>query len=344
MAAIESLLSEDAGAKKRRIRMVISILIGVLLLHVAAGVIAGIFIVAKYIFPPPANFVVKKDVRLPAKKREQKMNMASLDAIAPKPTLSDKMQSTRPTAFSLPDVPNMPLDQMLPLDPSQLLSDQMASISNSEALGTASGASVGGSGGFGGKGLSFLGVDSSGQRILLMVDISGTVVNKAAKAGISPEKLREELIALISKLPITSRFSIIQYAGNYKPFTTELVPASQPNKTLALDWIRNEWVTSGGIQVSKKTVASPSGFIGVLQAANDMKPDAVFIITDGSYKSKVHTSGIPWDEIRKVSDELKDSDGRRTKINVIAFEADDEDLKQMKRMSQSSGGNLREMK
>ena len=344
MAGIESLLSEDTGAKKRRIRMVISILIGVLLLHVAAGVIAGIFIVAKYIFPPPANFVVKKDVRLPAKKREQKMNMASLDAIAPKPTLSDKMQSTRPTAFSLPDVPDMPLDQMLPLDPSPLLSDQMASISNSEAFGSASGASVGGSGGFGGKGLSFLGVDSSGQRILLMVDISGTVVNKAAKAGISPEKLREELIALISKLPITSRFSIIQYAGNYKPFSKELVPASQPNKTLALDWIRNEWVTSGGIQVSKKTVASPSGFIGVLQAAGDMNPDAVFIITDGSYKSKVHPSGIPWDEIRKVSDQLKDSDGRRTKINVIAFEAGDEDLKQMKRMSQSSGGNLREMK
>jgi hypothetical protein len=167
-------------------------------------------------------------------------------------------------------------------------------------------------------------------------------VNKAAKAGISPEKLREELIALINKLPITSRFSIIQYAGNYKPFSKELVPASQPNKTLALDWIQNEWVT-GGIQVSKKSVASPSGFIGVLQAANEMKPDAVFIITDGDYKSKIHTKKIPWDEIKKAAEQLKDADGKRTKINVISFEADAEDLKELRKISKGSGGNIREM-
>ena len=342
MAGFESILREDPEAKKRRIRMVLSILLGVVLLHVAGGVVAGIFIVAKYIFPPPANFVVKKDVRLPAKKREHKMNMAAFDAMAPKPTLSDKMQSTRPTAFSLPDVPDMPLDQMLPLDPSQLVADQVTSLSNTEALGAVSGAAAAGSGGFGGKGLSFLGVDSTGQRILLMIDISGTVVNKAAKAGISPEKLREELIALINKLPITSRFSIIQYAGNYKPFSKELVPASQPNKTLALDWIQNEWVT-GGIQVSKKSVASPSGFIGVLQAANEMKPDAVFIITDGDYKSKIHTKKIPWDEIKKAAEQLKDADGKRTKINVISFEADAEDLKELRKISKGSGGNIREM-
>ncbi len=343
MAAVESFLSEDANAKKRRLRMLVSILIGVVLLHVGAGVVAGIFIVAKYIFPPPANFVVKKDIRLPAKKREHKMNMASLDAMAPKPTLSDKMQSTRPTAFSLPDVPDMPLDQMLPLDPSQLVADQMASISNTEALGMTSGAAAAGSGGFGGKGLSFLGVDSTGQRILLMIDISGTVVNKATKAGIPPEKLREELIALINKLPITSRFSIIQFAGNYKPFAKELVPASQPNKTLAADWIQNEWVT-GGIQVSKKSVASRSGFLGVLEDAGDMNPDAVFIITDGSYTSKDHPKGIPWDELRKAAEQVKDIDGKRAKINVIAFEADEEDLKELRRISKGSGGNIRELK
>lgn len=343
MASFESILSEDAGVKKRRLRMLLSILIGVILLHVAAGLVAGVFIVAKYIFPPPANFVVKKDIRLPAKKREHKMNMAALDAIAPKPTLSDKMQSTRPTMFSLPDVPDMPLDQMLPLDPSQLVADQIASLSTTETLGAASGMAAAGSGGFGGKGLSFLGVDSSGQRILLMVDISGSVMNKASKAGIPPEKLREELIALVTKLPITSRFSLVQFAGNYKPFAKELVPASQTNKNLAVDWITNEWVT-GGIQLSKKSVASPSGFVGLLQAASAMNPDAVFIITDGSYKSKVHPKGIPWPDIRKAAEEIKDTDGKRAKINVIAFEAADEDLKELRRLAKSSGGNIRELK
>ncbi len=333
-----------AAPKKGKIRrLVITVLLISIGVHVGAGIIAGIIVVARYFTAPPAEFKAARDVRLPAKKREHKMNMASLDAVAPRPTFSDRMQSTRPTAFSLPDVPAMPLDQMLPLDPSQLVADQMASISSAEALGTSSGAAAGGSGGFGGKGLSFLGIDSSGQRILLMVDISGTVVNKATKAGIPPEKLREELITLINKLPITSRFSIIQYAGNYKPFTKELVPASQPNKNLAVDWIQNEWVT-GGIQVSKKTVASPSGFIGVLQAAAAMSPDAVFIITDGSYKSKVHPKGIPWEDIRKTAELVKDADGRRAKINIISFEAGDEDLKELRKLANASKGNIREMK
>ena len=327
------------GGVKKIIITVLLISVGV---HVAAGIIAGIVVVARYFAAPPAEFKAAKDVRLPAKKREQRMNMAAFDAAAPKPTFSDRMQSTRPTAFSLPDVPAMPLDQILPMDASSIITDQVASVADTQGLGATSGALAGGSGGFGGKGLSFLGVSSNGQRILLMIDISGTVVNKATKAGVSPEKLREELITLINKLPITSRFSIIQYAGNYKPFSKELVPASQPNKTLALDWIQNEWVT-GGIQVSKKTVASPSGFIGVLQAANDMKPDAVFIITDGDYKSKIHTKKIPWDEIRKVAEQLKDSDGRRTKINIISFEAEAEDLKELRRIAQGSGGNIREM-
>jgi hypothetical protein len=342
MASVETLLSESDIQKKRRRQLIISIIIGVVVLHVGAGVVAGIFVVAKYIFPPPANFVVKKDVRLPAKKREHKMNMASLDAAAPKPTFSDRMQSTRPTAFSLPEMPQIPLDQAVPLDPSQLVADNVSSLAAADGIGTG-GVGSAGSAGFGGKGISFLGVESTGQRILLMIDISGTVMNKAAKAGVPPEKLREELVNLIKNLPITSRFSIIQYAGNYKPFNTELVPASQPNKTLATEWIQNEWVT-GGIQVSKKTVASPSGFVGVLGAAAAMKPDAVFIITDGSYKSKVYPKGIPWEDIRKAAAQVVDADGKPAKINVIAFEAGDEDLKELRRMANTSKGNIREMK
>ena len=76
MAAVEAFLTEGAAARKRRWAMLGSILIGVIILHIAAGVVAGLFVVAKYMFPPPANFVVQRDIRLPAKKREHKMNMA----------------------------------------------------------------------------------------------------------------------------------------------------------------------------------------------------------------------------------------------------------------------------
>ena len=346
MAAVESFLNEDAGAKKRRRQMIISILIGVVILHVAAGAIAGIFVVAKYIFPPPANFVVKKDIRLPAKKREHKMNMAALDAVAPKPTLSDKMQSTRPTAFSLPDVPDMPLDQMLPLDPSQLVADQVASLSNTDAMGTASGAAVAGGHGRGGKGLSFLGVESTGQRILMLFDVSGTVANKAAAAGIPVEKIQEELISMINKLPITSRFSVYQFASNYKPFSKELVPASPRNKEAAVNWIKTEWIFGGG--VPRGDDPNPQGIVGLFNRAAEIKPDVIFIVSDGMFSSMKGTfpeSGsdrkIPIDYIKKAAAPLKDIG---CKVNLIIFEADQETSRELKQISAMTKGTTKEFK
>jgi hypothetical protein len=345
MAAVESFLNEDANAKKRRRKMLFSILIGVVLLHIAAGVVAGIFVVARYIFPPPANFVVKKDIRLPAKKREHKMNMAALDAVAPKPTLSDKMQSTRPTPFSLPDVPDMPLDQMLPLDPSQLVADQVASLSNSDALGTASGAAAAGSGGFGGQGLSFLGVQSSGQRILLAFDVSTGVVNKANRAGVPLEKIQAETLNLLEKLPITSRFGIIQFTRNYKAFSTELVPASPNNRAAAANWIKNEWVTGGTMSSGTKSVTrNPKGLAGVLELAAQMKPDVIFIISDGAFWwSEPKNERIPWRNITKLINEAL-QEGGSCKVNFITFEAKPDDLKELRRIAARASGKVQEMK
>lgn len=346
MAAIESFLSEDDAAKKRRRTTIISILLGVVLLHVAGGVVAGIFIVAKYIFPPPANFVVKKDVRLPAKKREHKMNMAALDAMAPKPSFSDKMQSSRPTAFSLPDVPDLPLDQMLPLDPSQLVSDQVSSLATADAFGTASGAGSSGSGGFGGDGMSFLGVTSNGQRILLVFDVSTSVTNKAERAGVPLKKIQKETLNLIGKLPITSKFGIIQFTQNYKAFTTELVPATDGNREAARNWVANEWVSGGTMSSRSKNVTpNPRGVMGVLELAAEMKPDVIFLISDGSFQWRPtgNQADVPWNDLKKlVFGPLQEPD--ECKINFITFEAKDEDRKELKRISARTGGKTVEMK
>ncbi len=343
---IESLISESSAAKKKRWATVVSILIGVLLLHVAAGVVAGVFIVAKYIFPPPANFEVKRDIRLPAKKREHKMNMAAMDAMAPKPALSEKMQSTRPTEFPLPDVPPLPLDQMLPLDPSELVSDQMTTLSGAEALGNSGGLASGGSGGFGNKGMSFLGVQSTGQRILMVFDVSSSVVTKAEKAGVPLSKIQSETASLIEKLPITSKFGIIQFTQNYKAFTPELVPATDNNRKAAFDWIQNEWVTTGSMASSSKTVTkNPRGFAGVLEVAAAMKPDVVFVISDGSFQWKPPGGGgtIPWDVLRKIIEGPLQEDNN-CKVNFITFEATEQDTKELKRISTKTGGKTLEMK
>ena len=319
MAKIESLLSEDELVRKRRIRMVVSIIIGVILLHVAAGVVAGIFIVARYIFPPPANFVVKKDIRLPAKKREHKMNMAAVDAMAPKPTLSDKMQSSRPAAFSLPDVPNMPLDQMLPLDPSQLLADQMSSFSNAEALGTGSGSGAAGGGGFGGKGISFLGVNTDGKRVLLLIDVSQTVIKNAKIAGYPYDKVGEEAQKLIKGLPITARFGMAEFNEQHlAPFKQSLVPNGTTNRNAAAPWIASNLAGSNFVTPGWK-----GGITGALIYAQKVKPDLIFILTDADYRT-------PWSEAKKEMDAIRNVDGTVPQINFIVFVPKENNLQGLK--------------
>ena len=334
-----------AGAQSGRRRLVVTIILISIGIHAAAAIVAGIVVVARYFAEAPAEFKTTKDVRIPAKKREAKMNMASLDAIAPKPTFSDKMQSSRPTAFSLPDIPNLPLDQMLPLDPSQLISDQMASLSNVEAMGSGSGAASAGAGGFGDKGMSFLGIQSSGQRILLLFDVSSSVTHKAAKAGVPLEKIQQETINLIRKLPITSKFGIIQFTQNYKPFSKELLPATDNNRTAALNWVQTEWVTKGSMSESSKVISNSQGLIGVLDLATEMKPDVIFIISDGSFQWKAGggSGTIPWKVVKKRIAENLCKSGE-CKVNFIAFEAKSDDTKEMRGISQRSGGKMIELK
>ena len=345
MAAIETYLSEDALAKKRRRKLLLAILIGVVALHIAGGVVAGVLVVAKYFFPPPANFEVKKDIRLPAKQREHKMNMAAFDAMTPKPTFNDKLQSIRPTAFALPELPKMDMDQMLPLDPSEIVSDQASSLVGTSGLGNGLGTGGSGGGGFGGTGMSFFGIQSTGKRILLLFDVSSSVVNKADKAGVPLTRIQEETSALISKLPITARFGIIQFTQNYKPFKPELLPATDQNRAAALDWIKSEWVESGTMSASSKVVSNSAGLVGVLELAAKMQPDVIFMISDASFQWKPggNIEDIPWKEIEKVADGPLQAAGG-CQINFIGFEMKPEDKKEIGSVVRKSGGKLREIK
>ncbi len=72
---------------------------------------------------PPAVFEVVKDIRISAKKRQHQMAMRDFDDMAPRPSFSDRMQSTKPTPFALPVMPKLPLDQAMPLEPDTVLSD-----------------------------------------------------------------------------------------------------------------------------------------------------------------------------------------------------------------------------
>ncbi|MCX6968997.1 MAG: hypothetical protein NTV93_02435 [Verrucomicrobia bacterium] len=340
-------LQDNPPSQKKRIRrIIITVVLISIGIHIAAGIVAGVVIVARYLSEPPAEFKATRDIRLPARQREHKMNMASFDGMAPKPSFNDKMQSIRPTAFALPELPKMDMDQMLPLDPGEIVSDQTSSLAGTGGLGTGMGTGGSGGGGFGGgTGMSFFGIQSTGKRILLIFDVSTSVVNKASAAGMPLSKIQEETSDLISKLPISARFGIIQFTQNYKPFNKELVPATDQNRAAALEWIKTEWVETGTMGASGKVASNPRGLVGVLEIAAKMQPDVIFLISDASFQWKAAgpIENIPWKEIEKVTEgPLQGAEG--CKIHFIGFEMKPDDKREFSAIVRKSGGKIREIK
>jgi len=342
------LFDEGAAGKKRRRQLIVGIVLAVVGIHVVIGIGAGFLIVAKYLNPPPATFEVKKNIKLPAKEREHKMSMAEFDAMTPKPSFNDNLSSLRPTDFALPDLPKVPMDQMLPLDPAAIVSDQVSSMVGTAGLG----AGGQGSSGMGqlGEGFAFMGIQSTGRRILLLYDVSTTVVNAAARAGMPMTRVREETEKLIDSLGIDARFGMVQFARNYAFFESELLPASDQNRDRAREWLGQYFATEGSMpQSTPNMVRGSPGFLKVLEAAFRMEPDAMFIISDGGFYEGSSSSGgqrkIPYDEIEDMIEELQEALPEPAQINFIGFGMDSEDSREMKSIIRRKGkGEFKEVK
>ena len=340
MSQFDILLSESERILKDRRRLIFTIICIVVAIHLLGGLIATVIVVARYLAPPPATFVVKKDIRLPAQERQHRINMAAFDALTPKPSFTDRLLSARPTQFSLPDLPKLPIDQMIPLNPSEIVSDQVTSLVGAAGLGAGGQGGGSGLGGLG-SGFSFLGIQSSGRRILLLFDISKSVVSKAAKSGMPITKIKDETLHLIDKLPSTSRFGIIQFSQNYQLFRPELVPANDANRDAVREWVKNEWVETGSLPARGNVVRNPEGLLGVLQRAAQLQPDVIFLISDASFQRGLEN--IPWEEIEKTVRDLFLS-ANEVPINFIGFEMKASDKRAIGSIVRKTGGRLREIK
>ena len=336
--------AEIVRVQNRR-RIILTVVLVSVGIHVIAGIVAGIVIVARYLADPPAEFKVTKDIRIPAEEREHKMNMAAFDGMAPKPSFTDKLQSLRPGALALPELPAIPMDQLLPLDPAEILTDQVAALTGPAGAGSGIGLGAAGGGGSGiGTGFSFMGIESKGKRILLIFDVSTSVLNKARRSDISLAKIKEETISLLQQLPINARFGLIQFTQNFKAFREELLAATDANRAAAKAWIEDEWVETGSMQASSEVAKNSRGVVGVLDLASRMLPDVIFLISDASFQWREggSLSDVPWQEIAKiVKGPLQGAEG--CVLNFVGFQMKPEDRRKMESIVRATHGKIREI-
>ena len=337
--------SSEIARRQQRKRIIFAVVLVSVGIHVIAGIVAGIVVVARFLTEPPAEFKVTKDIRIPAQDREHKMNMAAFDGMAPKPSFTDKLQSLRPGPLVLPELPKVPLDHLLPLDPAEILADQVAALVGSDGLGAGLASGASGAGGAGiGSGFSFMGIEATGKRILLIFDVSTSVLNKARKRGVSLEKIKQETITMLEQLPINARFGIIQFTQNFKAFREELIAATDTNRATATTWIEKEWVATGTMPASAKVTRNPRGVVGVLELAAQMSPDVIFLISDASFQWKEggELGDVPWKEVEKiVKGPLQRTEG--CVLNFVGFEMKPDDKREIASIVRATRGKMREI-
>ncbi|MFV1994418.1 MAG: hypothetical protein ACC661_03185 [Verrucomicrobiales bacterium] len=338
-------LTAEERARRRRRSLIISVILGSIVVHAIALGLFGLWVVAEYFKEPEAIFTLSKNIRIPPPPPQHRMNMAKHEAMTPKPSFTDKLVSTRPVEFALPDLPKVDLDQMLPLDPSELISDQVSSLVGAAGFGRGLGSGLSGGAGSG-EGLSFFGIRATGKRILLLFDVSRSVVNKAEKSGVPMSEIKKEAMELIDGLAIDSRFGLIQFVRNHKLFRTELVAASQGNKDLARQWVETQWSLSGSMPSSGRGVVNPrpNGIQSVLEAAFAMKPDVVFLISDGSFWRDPGNEKVPYRELGDTLGDLEAAvEGGSVPVHFVGFEMRDDERATLKRIFRRHDGDFREI-
>jgi hypothetical protein len=328
------------SAVKRTIILVLIISIGI---HLAAGLVAATWVVVQYFASPPAVFVAKKAVPpIPPKVLEEKMAAAEYESSAAKPSFDDKIASTRATDFALPDLPKMAVEDMMPLDPNTIVSDQITSLVGAGGTGAGGDGQGGvGSGGFG-SGVSFLGISDNASRVIIAFDISLSVLNNMSKAGMDIQEIKDETKKLIDGLNINCRFNLVQFARNYDSFASEAVPASDANKQAAKEWLDREFRTDG--KSGSGWAGSGRGIQAVMSGIFTMQPECVYVLSDGSFqRSGGGPSGenVPWDELEKDVETLQASLPTKAKIHMIVFGVRDDDWSEVRKFSGRNDGKAK---
>src|SRR5690606_34907524 len=131
------------------------------------------------------------------------------------------------------------------------------------------------------------GIQDTGERIVIVVNTSVSVVNKAEARGVTIERIQEEMIALIDGLDATTLFGIVQFSQGVRSFEDFLAPATRTNKEAVRRWVPANLRGNPRARVDQEYFGHEAAF----QAAFALNPDVIFLLTDGQLDRRQGVSG-----------------------------------------------------
>ena len=213
--------------------------------------------------------------------------------------------------------------------------------------------SLGGTGA--GTAINFFGIRDRSSSVVIMIDVSDSMFTrtgdaesrKLVKKGAEQnfQTVREEAIKLVRSLGSNIQFGIVRWAGSAQPWKNELIEASDGNKQAAIDHIQNE--------VDMKTAKAKKGHAGgtrhdlALEAAFKLKPEVIYMITDGNATIAEHGAGmknIPAEELYKVAADGQKGLRNSARVHVIYYLTGaerDEEREMLMSLASRNGGQFR---
>ncbi len=252
------------------------------------------------------------------------------------------------TKVELPPIPEVTVAKNATPPPLMGSAGQNSALTRPGIIGSMAGTGSGAA-------INFFGIRDRSSSVVIMIDVSDSMFTRTGDADSGKlvkhgkeqnfQTVREEAIHLVQNLGSNVQFGIVRWAGSAQSWKPELIPATEENKRVAIEHIQQH--------VDMKTAKAKKGQAGgtrhdlALEAAFRLKPEVIYMLTDGNATIAEHGHGmkpIPAEDIFKVA-----ADGQKTlrtsaRVHVIYYltGAEREDEREMLTMLASrNGGQFR---
>ncbi len=274
---------------------------------------------------------------------EHKVAMAQKKKAGGAPPQARRIASTGLAKVSLPDMPSIP-------SATTVVPGMMAGMGGAgfgTGLGFGSGMGSGMGGGGGGGGIGFFGLRMAARNIVLVIDISGSMI-QGKKDRTAYDRLEKEAVTAIQGLDLNSRLNIIAFSGSPFVFSEKSVTAGPGDKNRAIEWLKSyspchclpSGVTKGNGKIwqsGKGKRHSGTSSEKALERAFELKPDTILFVSDGE-----PTDAKP-NEILKHVESWQRQQQKKVIINTIAYHADSgEDF--MENLAKQNGGQFKNIR
>lgn len=307
---LEEFAARQAAPKRK--------VVGPLFLAVAIQVLLVSLTVFVVVFVPSRKedpkFSAKKTIYLPQRELEHRMAMAEFQQAARSPMQMEKIKVDRMTPTSMPELPEMPRMDFTPVAP-----DTPSPIGNA----------LFGSAGIGGmmqglageaSSISFLGIEDTAKRLVIVFDVATSVFNSVSAAGSSMEEVKQEAANLINELNANTLFNVVLHRRTFLPMRESLITATMEGKKFAISWISEQFPGDPGESLShaRRGPDGATGILPVLDFAFDLNPDVIFLISDGGYFNQENRP-VELGEVLDLVRERQKGAAEEVRIHAIHF-------------------------